>query len=85
MEIIVILLVVAVIWLALQSRRTSQQLGTGRSARAVSAADLEAARRTAQEDVTRFGEELQRLDADVHMGSTDEAMLQDWQRALDSY
>jgi hypothetical protein len=85
MEIVVVLLVVAVIWLAFQSRRTSRQLDSGRSPRAVSAADLEAARRTAQEDVTRFGEELQRLDADVHMGSTDEAMLQDWQRALDSY
>ena len=42
-------------------------------------------RRAAEEDVTRFGEELQRLDLDVQMAGVDEAMLQDWQRALDSY
>ncbi len=57
----------------------------GRKPRPVTQADLEAARRAAEEDVTRFGEELQRLDTDVSMGDVDEAMRQDWQRALDSY
>ena len=56
-----------------------------RRPRPVTPADLDAARRAAEEDVTRFGEELQRLDTDVSMGDVDEAMRQDWQRALDSY
>ncbi|MGZ5417501.1 MAG: hypothetical protein ACXWDI_10000 [Nocardioides sp.] len=49
------------------------------------AADLAAVRRVAEEDVTRFGEELQRLDTDVLTTSLDEAARQDYQRALDSY
>jgi hypothetical protein len=56
-----------------------------RRPRPVTEADLDAARRAAEEDVTRFGEELQRLDSDVSMRDVDEAMRQDWQRALDSY
>jgi hypothetical protein len=56
-----------------------------RRPRPVTPEDLEAARRAAEEDVTRFGEELQRLDVDVSMADVDEAMRQDWQRALDSY
>ena len=56
-----------------------------RRPRPVTQADLDAARRAAEEDVTRFGEELQRLDVDVAMNDVDEAMRQDWQRALDSY
>lgn len=48
-------------------------------------ADLAAVRKVAEEDVTRFGEELQRLDVDVLTASLDEAGRQDYQRALDSY
>ncbi len=48
-------------------------------------ADLEAVRRVADEDVTRFGEELQRLDGDLLVETLDEAARQDYQRALDSY
>ena len=40
---------------------------------------------TAEEDVIRFGEELQRLDYEVESGALDEAARQDWQRALDAY
>jgi hypothetical protein len=47
--------------------------------------DLEAVRRVADEDVTRFGEELQRLDTDLLAEPLDEAARQDYQRALDSY
>src|SRR3954452_22145607 len=47
--------------------------------------DLEAVRRVTDEDVTRFGEELQRLDTDVLAEPLDEAARQDYQRALDSY
>ena len=49
------------------------------------AADLAAVRKVADEDVTRFGEELQRLDTDMLVTPLDEAMRQDYQRALDSY
>src|SRR5690349_16966760 len=49
------------------------------------AADLEAVRKVADEDVTRFGEELQRLDSDLLTESLDEPTRQDYQRALDSY
>lgn len=38
-----------------------------------------------EEDVTRFGEELQRLDVDVTGRVLDEATRQDYQRALDAY
>jgi hypothetical protein len=82
MELLLVLLLAgAVIWF-LQSR--SVKAGRPRP-RQVSAADLDASRRAAEEDVTRFGEELQRLDLDVQVAPSDEAMLQDWQRALDSY
>ena len=84
MELLLVLLVLgAVLWALSSSRRS---VGPGApSRREVSAADLDASRRAAEEDVTRFGEELQRLDLDVQMAGVDEAMLQDWQRALDSY
>lgn len=36
-------------------------------------------------DITTFGEELQRLDAEVGGRSLDEATRQDYQRALDAY
>lgn len=48
-------------------------------------AELAAVRKVADEDVTRFGEELQRLDTDMLVTPLDEAMRQDYQRALDSY
>jgi hypothetical protein len=47
--------------------------------------DLEAVRRVADEDVTRFGEALQRLDTDLLAEPLDEAARQDYQRALDAY
>src|SRR3954447_20407869 len=49
------------------------------------AADLEAVKKMADEDVTRFGEELQRLDTDLLTEQLDEPTRQDYQRALDSY
>jgi hypothetical protein len=82
MELLLILLVVVAIFYVMRPR-TGVTAGPAR--RQVSAADLDASRRAAEEDVTRFGEELQRLDLDVQVAPSDEAMLQDWQRALDSY
>ena len=81
MELLIIILAIAVLWIALRQRAVTAAPRRPQ----VSAADIDAARRAAEEDVTRFGEELQRLDLDVHMAGVDEAMLQDWQRALDSY
>ena len=49
------------------------------------ATDLAKVRTVAEEDVTRFGEELQRLDGDLLTERLDEATRQDYQRALDSY
>ena len=49
------------------------------------AADLAAVRTVADEDVTRFGEELQRLDTDLLTSDLGEAARQDYQRALDSF
>src|SRR6476620_10379211 len=46
---------------------------------------LATSKRAADEDVTKFGEELQRLDADVAGHALDEPMQQDYQRALDAY
>jgi hypothetical protein len=49
------------------------------------AADLDAVRKVTDEDVTRFGEELQRLDGELLTSELDEPTRQDYQRALDSY
>jgi hypothetical protein len=46
---------------------------------------LSTSKRAADEDVTKFGEELQRLDTDVAGHPLNEAMQQDYQRALDAY
>ncbi|MDF9714701.1 hypothetical protein INN71_02070 [Nocardioides sp. ChNu-153] len=48
-------------------------------------AALEAVTRVADEDVTRFGEELQDLHVETLTTDLDVAMRQDYQRALDSY
>ena len=84
-EFVVLLLVVALVGggAALYGRHTARQR------EAVQQAELETqlatSKRAADEDVTKFGEELQRLDTDVAGHSLDEAMQQDYQRALDAY
>lgn len=79
--VLVVVLVAAWWWL----RRRNAVAPASRGRRAVSPADLAGAKQVTEEDVTRFGEELQRLDAEVRMSLVDDAMRQDWQRALDSY
>jgi len=72
------LLVLAVVaYVSANRHRTAQ--------RELAAADLAAVRRTVDEDVTVLGEELQRLDADLPPGATDQSLLADHQRALDAY
>jgi len=47
--------------------------------------ELAQVKKVADEDVTRFGEELQRLDIEVAGHELDEPTRQDYQRALDCY
>ncbi len=68
---------------ALYRRRATQTRQA--SEEAALATQLATSRRAADEDVTKFGEELQRLDSDVGGRALDEAMHQDYQRALDAY
>ena len=82
MDTLLILAVIAgAILLAVVASRSSQRRALERR----TAADLEVVRVVADEDVTRFGEELQRLDTDMLVTPLDEPMRQDYQRALDSY
>jgi hypothetical protein len=82
MEILLVLVVVAaaIYFVQQRSARQRQEEIEGRRR-----ADLAAATSVAEEDVTLFGEELQRLDTDMLTADLDEATRQDWQRALGSY
>ncbi|MPZ94455.1 MAG: hypothetical protein GEU96_05925 [Propionibacteriales bacterium] len=81
MDLLVILLIAACVigFLVVRQRQRRAQLESAREA------DLAAVKRTADEDVTKFGEELQRLDSDVAGHDLGEAAHDDYQRALDSY
>lgn len=82
MEILVLLLVVgAALAFAVSTSRRQQN----RELEERRQADLAVVVKVADEDVTRFGEELQRLDTEMLVTPLDEAMRQDYQRALDSY
>lgn len=82
MEILILLLVVGgALALAVSSSQRQQR----RRLEERRQADLAAVLKVADEDVTRFGEELQRLDTEMLVTPLDEAMRQDYQRALDSY
>jgi hypothetical protein len=83
MDIILIIAVVVIAILAYRSYRRSQ-LQT-RKQHEITAAELEAVKRTADEDITRFGEELQTLDLEMVGKDLGEGARQDYQRALDSY
>lgn len=56
-----------------------------RAAQAELENQVSVSKRVTDEDVTKFGEELQRLDADVAGHALDEPMQQDYSRALDAY
>ena len=75
-----LILFLAILAIGMASARRSRAVEQARDTEA-----LESVRRTADEDVTRFGEELQRLDVDVTGHELDEATRQDYQRALDCY
>ena len=84
-ELIVLLVIVAVVLggvglyrRAAINRRQAEEQAALESA-------LTTSKKAADEDVTTFGEELQRLDSDVAGHALDEPMQQDYQRALDAY
>ena len=81
-DLLLVLLVIGGILLAVGLVSRTQQR---RQLEHKNAAELAAVRKVADEDVTRFGEELQRLDTDMLVTPLDEPMRQDYQRALDSY
>jgi len=82
MDLLLVLLVVAgVIGLVVTTSRRQQHTRLEKR----KAADLAAVSKVTDEDVTRFGEELQRLDTEMLVTPLDEPMRQDYQRALDSY
>ncbi len=70
-----------VTWFA--NRRQQQALATQQAAELE--ASVAASSKMADEDVTKFGEELQRLDSAVAGHPLDAAMRQDYERALDAY
>lgn len=74
---------IALIVSTIRQRRAQQELATRRTAELEAA--LTTSKRAAEEDVTRFGEELQRLDVEVSGHPLDTAMRQDYERALDAY
>lgn len=82
MNLLLVVIVVAGVFFVVRAVSVSRQ---HQALHHRAAADLEALRRVADEDVTRFGEELQRLDRDLCAVPLDEAMRQDYQGALDSY
>ena len=83
MEFILLIAVVVIAGLAYRSyRRTQLQ---SKKQHEITAAELEAVKRTADEDITRFGEELQDLDLEMVGKDLGDGARQDYQRALDSY
>lgn len=83
MELILIIAVVVIAVLAYRSYRRTQ-LQT-RKQHEITAAELESVKRTADEDITRFGEELQDLDLEMVGKDLGDGARQDYQRALDAY
>jgi hypothetical protein len=83
MEWILLIAVIVVGVLAFRSyQRTKVET---RKREEVTSAELESVRRTADEDITKFGEELQDLDLDMAGKDLGDGARQDYQRALDSY
>ncbi|MDQ3592762.1 MAG: hypothetical protein M3386_07675, partial [Actinomycetota bacterium] len=79
---LIVLVVVAVI--ALVRTSGGRQIGVRRRHQAT-AEEMASVKRAADEDVTQFGEQLQRLDLDLAGRELDETTRADYQRALDDY
>jgi hypothetical protein len=83
MEWILLIAVIVIGVLAFRSYQRSRV--ETRKRQEITAAELESVKRTADEDITKFGEELQSLDLDMTGKDLGEGARQDYQRALDSY
>jgi hypothetical protein len=80
------ILLIAVVAIAVFAYRSYQRTRLeSRKRDEISSAELESVKRTADEDITKFGEELQTLDLDMAGKDLGEGARQDYQRALDSY
>jgi len=81
-----VILIAALVVIAVLAFRSYQrtQLQTKKQ-HEITAAELESVKRTADEDITRFGEELQDLDLDMVGKDLGDGARQDYQRALDAY
>lgn len=85
-ELLMLIIVAVVIFSIMRAARASRDgQVSGRQQRRLSADDLALVKKTSDEDVTQFGEELQRLDAELPATEHDEAVRADYQRALDAY
>jgi len=85
MELFVLLGIMLVVFIGVGLYRRAAINSREATARAELETQLSTSKRAADEDVTKFGEELQRLDSDVAGHALDEGMQQDYQRALDAY
>ena len=83
MDFILIIAIVVIAVLAYRSYRRTQLQNNKQHE--ITAGELESVKRTADEDITRFGEELQDLDLDMVGKDLGDGARQDYQRALDSY
>jgi hypothetical protein len=84
-ELIVLLVIVAVVLAGVGLYRRAAINRREAAERAELESQLTTSKKAADEDVTTFGEELQRLDTDVAGHPLNEPMQQDYQRALDAY
>jgi hypothetical protein len=83
MEYILLIAIIVIAVLAYRSYRRTQLQTKQREE--LTAAEVESVKRTADEDITKFGEELQDLDLDMVGKDLGDGARQDYQRALDSY
>jgi uncharacterized membrane protein YgcG len=83
----ILLIVIVIALIAISSTRSRTRMTSRDVAQRqpVSAEQLEAVKRAADEDVTVFGEDLRALDADLAGRELDAMTRQDYQRALDGY
>jgi hypothetical protein len=83
--VIVLLVIMAVVLVGVGLYRRQAVNRRQAQEQAALESQLATSKKAADEDVTKFGEELQRLDSDVAGHALDEPMQQDYQRALDAY
>lgn len=80
------ILLIAVIAIAVMAYRSYQRTQLqAKKKLEISSAELASVKKTAEEDITKFGEELQDLDLDMVGKDLGDGARQDYQRALDAY